>query len=138
VSGLPLASKKFRRNWVADALGFTSVMEVAQPPATVRSGREPALMNPEMDAAPCSTVNTTPSTVIVPTRAAPVLAATWKFTLPLPVPELVLVIHVTDEVAVHVHPAVFVTVKIPLPPAAANACPPELSETVQIAPAEFC
>jgi hypothetical protein len=62
-------------------------------------------------------VNAIPATVIVPTRElVPVFAATEKATLPLPLPEagLPTVIQLALLAAVHVQPAVAVTVTDPL------------------------
>ena len=70
-------------------------------------------------AAACVTVNVLPAAVIVPLRAAPVLAATLNATVPLPPPDppLAIVIHAAFEAAVHAHvPADAVTAIEPLPP----------------------
>ena len=70
-------------------------------------------------AAACETVNVLPATLIVPLRAAPVLAATLNDTVPLPVPELPpdTVTHAAFEPAVHAHVAAdAVTATDPDPP----------------------
>jgi hypothetical protein len=57
-------------------------------------------------------------------EVVPVLAATVKLTLPLPVLLLppVKVIQLALLVTVHVHPLVVVTVVLPVPPAATTLC----------------
>ena len=68
--------------------------------------------------AACVTVNVWPAMVSVPVRAGPVFAATVKFTVPLPVPDVTpSVSHAALLTAVHVHPAVVVTATgVPAPP----------------------
>ena len=69
---------------------------------------------------------------IVPVRAACVLAATVKLTVPLAVPELpdVMVIQASEVVAVHAQPLGAVTaIGVPAPPAAATAWLVGLSDT---------
>ena len=71
-------------------------------------------------AADCVTVWVCPAIAIVPVRAAPVLAAAVKATLPLPLPLApdVIVIHVAAVVAVHPQPDGAVTpIGVPAPPA---------------------
>ena len=74
-------------------------------------------------AAACDTVNVLPAAVIVPLRAAPEFAATVKDTLPLPAPELplVIVIHEAFDAAVQAHvPADALTANDPEPPVSAT------------------
>src|SRR5262249_41395462 len=61
--------------------------------------------------------------VIVPVRAAPLLAAAVNVTVPLPAPPAppVSVIHVSVVAAVQAHDAPAVTPMLPLPPAAPSA-----------------
>ena len=62
-----------------------------------------------------------PAIVIVPVRAAPVLAAAVKATVPLPLPlaPAVIVIHCAAEFAVHPQPGGDVTpIGVPAPPVA--------------------
>jgi hypothetical protein len=56
--------------------------------------------------------------VSVPVRAGPVLAATVKSTVPLPLPlaPAAIVIHVSVVVAVHAQPLAEVTATLPAPP----------------------
>ena len=71
----------------------------------------------------CVTVNVWPATVSVPVRRGPVLAATVKFTAPLPVPVagVTPVIQGALLAAVHEHPDVAATaIAVPAPPAAAT------------------
>lgn len=73
-------------------------------------------------AAACETVNVWPAIVIVPLRAAPVLAAAVKATVPFPVPDapLVSVSQGALAVALHVHVLVeAVTATEPEPPVSA-------------------
>ena len=68
------------------------------------------------------TVKVCPAAVIVPARCGPALAATEKFTTPLPeplAPELI-VIQESLLAAVHAHPVVVVTLTLPVPPGAAK------------------
>lgn len=60
-----------------------------------------------------------PPTVMVPVRAGPVLAATEKLTVPLPVPLAppVIVIQLSLRTACQSHAAVVVRLKLPVPPA---------------------
>jgi len=84
--------------------------------------------------AACVMVCTWPPTVIVPVRAAPVLAATLyvKVPLPLPVAPAVMLIQVSDRVAVHAHPAAVVTVTdSPVAPATPIAADVGLSDVAQ-------
>ena len=79
----------------------------------------------------CVTVCVWPAIVSVSTRCGPVLAATLKPTVPLPVPVAPLVIVIHDAVVedVHAHPAGIVTatfVAAPLP--APTVCAAGLSE----------
>jgi hypothetical protein len=69
----------------------------------------------------CVMLKVCPATVIVPVRAGPVLAATEKLTVPLPVPvaPAVMVIQASLLVAVQAQPAAAVTLVEPAPPAAA-------------------
>ena len=70
-------------------------------------------------AAACETVNVWPAAVIMPVRAAPVLAATLNATVPLPLPEvpLEIVIQATLDDAVQAQvPVEDVTAIEPLPP----------------------
>jgi len=74
-------------------------------------------------AADCVTVNVCVAIVIVPVRAAPVLAATAKPTAPFPEPlaPLVIVSHDALLVAVHAHPLGAVTaIPVPAPPGSAT------------------
>ena len=64
----------------------------------------------------CEIVSVCPPTVIVPVRAAPLFAATVKFTVPLAFPLLVVVIHVTELAADQLQPAAVATVAVPAPP----------------------
>lgn len=66
------------------------------------------------------TVYVCPPAVIVPDRAGPVLAATEKFTLPLPEPLLpaVMVIHVSFRTAVQLQAGMVLIENPPVPPAA--------------------
>jgi hypothetical protein len=76
-------------------------------------------------AAPCDTVNVCPAIVIVPERAAAVLAAIATPTAPLPVPDapLATVSHGAFDVAVQVQVlAEAVTATEPDPPASATSC----------------
>ena len=59
--------------------------------------------------------------VMVPLRAAPVFALAENVTLPLPVPDVALVIEIHDAfaAAVHAQPVPVVTPIVPLPPLAA-------------------
>jgi hypothetical protein len=69
----------------------------------------------------CVTVNVCPPAVMWPVRElVVVLAATVYVTEPLLRPELEVVIQLTSLLAVHVHPEPAVTLKLPLPPAAAT------------------
>jgi hypothetical protein len=63
------------------------------------------------------TVNVWPAAVIVPVRGAPVLAATEKFTAPLPEPlaPLRIVIQASLLTAAHEQPAAVVTFTLPVP-----------------------
>jgi hypothetical protein len=73
--------------------------------------------------ASCVTVTVRPSIVMVPVRCAPLLAATLKVTVPLPLPVAadVIVIHAAPLVALHVQSAPVVTaIGSPGPPAAAT------------------
>ena len=67
-------------------------------------------------------MNDVPATASVAVRAAPVLAATVKLTVPLPVPDAPaeMVTNVALLVAVQVHPVPAVIGIVPVPPAAAN------------------
>src|SRR5438105_7565838 len=64
------------------------------------------------------TVNVNPSTVRVPTRAAPLFAAIRKLIVPAPLPLAgeAIVIHGTSLLAFHEQPAALVTANAPLPP----------------------
>src|SRR5262249_15253829 len=77
---------------------------------------------PGVDAAAAlwDTLNVDPAIVSVAVRAAPVLAATVKFAVPLPLPDApdVNVTKVALLVAVHAHPVPAVTGTDPVPPAA--------------------
>jgi len=86
----------------------------------------------------CVTVNVWPETEIVPLRAAPVLAAALKPTLPLPLPEapLVTVIHAAPADAVHVHQLPDATVNDPLPPALSIDWP--AGDRAKLQPAAAC
>jgi hypothetical protein len=102
----------------------------AQPPAVETATGVPAppaigkdwllgLMEVEQFA-DCVTVNVCPAMVSVPVRAAPVLAAMAKLTVPLPVPLApdVIVIHAALLAAVQAHPVVVETATgVPAPPA---------------------
>jgi uncharacterized membrane protein len=79
-----------------------------------------------------------PATVMVPVRAGPVLAATEKLTVPLPVPvaPAVMVIQASLLVAVQAQPAAAVTLVEPAPPAAAMVWLAGLMENVQPDPCE--
>jgi hypothetical protein len=69
----------------------------------------------------CVTVTVCPAIVMVPVRGVAVgLAAAVNATVPFPDPlaPLVIVIHGTPDVAVQAHPAVAVTVVVPVPPPA--------------------
>ena len=71
----------------------------------------------------CVTVTVWPAIVSEPLRKGPVLAATVKFTepLPVPLPGVTLVIQGAPLVAVQAHPGVAVTAMgVPGPPAAAT------------------
>ena len=68
----------------------------------------------------CETVKFWPLTVIIPVRAGPVLAATAKFTEPLPEPLLVVVIQFALLAAAQAQPADVAMPKDPLPPADAK------------------
>jgi hypothetical protein len=73
----------------------------------------------ELPPASCVMVTVSPPTVIVPVRAAPVLSATVKPTVPLPAPETgERAIQLTVLDAVHPHPAGPDTVTEPVPAAA--------------------
>ena len=70
----------------------------------------------------CVTVCVCPAIEMDPVRSGPVFAATVNATVPLPVPlaPAVIVIHVSDRVAVHAQPAGLVTpMGVAAPPAAA-------------------
>jgi hypothetical protein len=70
----------------------------------------------------CVTVSTWPAIVTVPLRDGPVVAATAKPTLPLPVPDVVVsVTQFTSLDAVHGQPGAAVTVAVFDPPAAPAA-----------------
>ena len=74
-------------------------------------------------AAACETVNVWPAMVNVPVRELePVLAATEKVTVPLPVPLApdVIVIQVALLVAVQGQPLLAATLELPLPPPEGN------------------
>jgi hypothetical protein len=73
-------------------------------------------------AALCEIVNDVPAIVSVAVRAAPVLAAIVKVTVPLPLPDAPAVIaaNVALLVAVQVQPVPAVTATVALPPAAPN------------------
>jgi hypothetical protein len=60
--------------------------------------------------------------VMVPLRAAPVFALAENVTLPLPVPDVALVIEIHDAFAEAVHAQALpaVTPTVPVPPPAAN------------------
>src|SRR5204862_6716433 len=70
--------------------------------------------------ASCCTVNVWPATVIVPLRAAPVLAAALNEIDPLPLPDaaLVMLTQFALLVAVQEQPLPAVTVTVPVPPPA--------------------
>jgi hypothetical protein len=71
----------------------------------------------------CVTVNVCPPTVIVPVRLAlPVFAAALNDTVPVSEPLAELVIQLAPLVAVQLQPAIVVTVKEPVPPAAGTDC----------------
>jgi hypothetical protein len=72
------------------------------------------------DAALCEMVKPVPATVNVAVRAAPVLGATVKVTVPLPDPPAETVTKVAELVAVQVQPVPAVTGIDPVPPAALN------------------
>ena len=74
------------------------------------------------------TVNVWPAMVIVPVRAAPVLAATVKATVPLPLPlaPLVTVSHDAVLAAVHAQPVGLVTDTLAAWPAATALVDPGL------------
>ena len=85
------------------------------------------------------TVKVFPAIVNVPVRCTVVeLGATVKVAVPLPEPlaPLVTVIHVNPVDAVHVQPAVVVTVEETLPPAAATDC--EVGEIEYVHPVGAC
>ena len=83
-------------------------------------------------AAAWETVSVCPAIVNVPLRAAPLLAAAVKRTVPVPVPDVPLVIEIHEalDVAVHVHPLVVVTSVDPLPPLASTLSLEDESEYV--------
>jgi hypothetical protein len=63
----------------------------------------------------------TPATVTVPVRTVPMLFATVKVTLPLPVPESgATVIQLESLDAVQPHPPGLLRLIVPVPPTAAN------------------
>ena len=72
-------------------------------------------------------VNVCPATVMAPVRAMPVLAATVKLMVPLPVPAPdVIEIQLSAVDAVHVHPVPAVIPTDPVPPATVKFCEGEL------------
>jgi hypothetical protein len=74
-------------------------------------------------AAACETVNAWPAIVSVPERElVPVLAATEKVTVALPVPlaPAVMVIQAAPLVAVQLQPLLVATLELPLPPPEGN------------------
>jgi hypothetical protein len=76
-------------------------------------------------APPWLTVSSSPPIVTVPLRAAPVFAATFRVTLPLPIPlaPALTVIQDAFDVAVHAQPAGAVTmIGAPAPPADESDC----------------
>jgi hypothetical protein len=84
----------------------------------------------------CVTVKVRPATVIVPVRAAPVFAATEKFTAPLPDPLApeVMVIQESLLRAVQLHPEAAVTETLPTPPLIEKGRLAGLIEKEQAAP----
>src|SRR4051794_36189829 len=76
-------------------------------------------------------VNVLSRIVIVPLRAAPVLASALNVTRPLPLPEPDAVIQFALGAADHGHDGSAVTVTVPLPPAAGNDADAGDSVTVQ-------
>ncbi len=68
----------------------------------------------------CDTVNVWPAIVAVAVRSMPDVDATFKTTVPVPLPVLParIVMNDDDVVAVHTQPAAVVTVTVALPPAA--------------------
>jgi hypothetical protein len=78
-------------------------------------------VHPEAD---CAIVNVWPAAVTVPVREAPVLAATEKPTVPVPVPDApVMVIHGALDAAVQAHEgAEALMARLPADPVAAADC----------------
>jgi hypothetical protein len=87
-------------------------------------------LNPAILADCNSTVNVAPPMLKVFERSDPVFGDTSNVTVPLPVPDagLVSVTHVGSGPTAHEHVAPVVIAMLPVPPAAVNASPPELSE----------
>lgn len=77
------------------------------------------------------TVTVLPAMVMIPVRAAPEFAAAVQNELPFPVPEGDdIVVHDTDEVVVHAHPAWVVTMSVPPSPVALTVS--ESGDTVYV------
>lgn len=79
-------------------------------------------------------VKLSPATTIVPVRVAPGLTVALNSTDPVPLPLApdVMLIHPAPGTAVHVHPGVVVTLKLPVPPAVGIVAPCALSVYVQL------
>jgi hypothetical protein len=128
----------------AQPAGAVTATGVPAPPAAPAVWLLDAIENAQLPA--CDTVNVCPAMESVPLRAAPVLAAIVKLTVPLPLPLVpaVIVSHVALLVAVHAQPEGADTATgVPAPPAAPavwvldaieNAQPPAC-DTVNVCPA---
>ena len=84
--------------------GWSVTVQVGGPPAN-------PVWTMAIDASP---------TVTLPVRTAPMLGATVKLTLPLPVPERATTIQLTSLDAVQAQPSKLLMVIVPVPPVAAN------------------
>ena len=83
----------------------------------------------------CVTVKVCPAMPIVPVRDSELaFAPTEKFTVPLPVPLLTVVIHASPVVAVHAQAAGAVTLKLPVPPVEVSAWLVGFNKYVQATP----
>jgi hypothetical protein len=99
---------------------------LVQEPCEASCAMAPAVVKPAMEALASSTVKDRFTIVMLPERAAPLVAAAWKLMVPLPtpVPTPEMEIQLALLATVQAHPVPVVIVIVPLPPAAANACPP--------------
>jgi hypothetical protein len=111
-------------------LAVVTSNEPVPPPAGTDA--EPA-DNENVQPCPWLTVKVRPAIVSVPDRAGPVVAATVKATVPLPLPLApdVIEIHGWLLTAVHAHPLADVTAALPVPPDAGTLLESGATEKVQ-------